>query len=88
MVKPEQFDNLYLFYQFAVPLKGKGYQESIISKIFKTIANNHSLSQSQQQTQAKDIQGEKIRISINLPFVESTSEKLWHIVVGEVSLET
>ena len=30
-------------------LKGNGYQEIIISKIFKGIANNHSLSQPQQQ---------------------------------------
>ena len=31
-------------------LNNNGYQESIISKTFKRIANNHSLSQSQQQT--------------------------------------
>ena len=36
-------------------LKENGYQESIISKIFKRITNHHSLSQSQQQTQATDI---------------------------------
>ena len=30
-------------------LKENGYQESIISKIFKRITNNHRLSQSQQQ---------------------------------------
>ena len=44
-------------------LKENEYQESIISKIFKGIANNHSLSQSK-QTQATDIQEEKIKISI------------------------
>ena len=33
-------------------LKENGYQESIISKIFKRITNNHSLPQLQQQTQA------------------------------------
>ena len=38
-------------------LKENGYQESIISKIFKRITNNHSLPQLQQQTQAADIQG-------------------------------
>ena len=56
-------------------LKENGYQESIISKIFKRITNNHSLPQSQQLTQAADIQKEEIRMSINLPYVESTSEK-------------
>ena len=43
-------------------LKENEYQESIISKILG-IANNHSLSQSK-QTQATDIQEEKIKISI------------------------
>ena len=33
-------------------LKKNEYQESIIRKIFKRITNNHSLSQSQQQTKA------------------------------------
>ena len=37
-------------------LKENGYQESIISKIFKRITNNHSLSQSQQKTQTRDYQ--------------------------------
>ena len=36
-------------------LKENGYQESIISKIFRRITNNHSLPQSQQLTQATDI---------------------------------
>ena len=57
-------------------LKENGYQESIISKIFKRITNNHSLPQLQQQTQAADIQEEEIRMSINLPYIESTNEKL------------
>ena len=43
-------------------LKENGYQESIISKIFKRITNNHSLSQSQ-QTQAIDTQEEEIKMS-------------------------
>ena len=34
------------------------------------------MSQSQQQTQATDIQEEEIKISINLPYVEGTSEIL------------
>ena len=58
-------------------LKENGYQESIISEIFQRITNNHSLSQSQQQMQARDIEEEAIRMSINLPYIEGTSEKLW-----------
>ena len=61
-------------------LEENGYQESIISKIFKRTTNNRSLSQSQQLTQATDIQEEEIRMSINLPYIEGTSEKLWHIL--------
>ena len=57
-------------------LNENGYQESIINKIFKRITNNNSLPQSQQLTQATDIQEEEIRMSINLPYVEGTSEKL------------
>ena len=60
-------------------LKENRYRESIINKIFRRITNNHSFTQSQQLTQATDIQEEKIRTSINLPYVESTSEKLWRI---------
>ena len=52
-------------------LKENGCQKSIISKIFKRITNNHSLSQSQQQTQAINIQEEELRMSINLPSVEA-----------------
>ena len=58
-------------------LKENGYQESIISQIFKRIFNNHNFPQSQQLTQATVIQEEEIRMSINLRYVESTSEKLW-----------
>ena len=61
-------------------LKENGCQESIISKIFRRITNNHSFPQSQQLTQATDIQEEEIRMSINLPYVEGTSEKLWCIL--------
>ena len=57
-------------------LKENRYWERIISKIFKRITNKHSLSQSQQQTQATDIQEEEIKTSINLPYVEGNSEKL------------
>ena len=38
------------------------------------------LFQSQQQAQATDIQEEEIGMSINLPYVEGTSEKLWCIL--------
>ena len=57
-------------------LKENGYQESIINKIFRRITNNHSLPQSQQLTQATDTREEEITISINLPYVEGTTEKL------------
>ena len=56
-----------------------GYQERII-KIFRRITNTHSLPQSQQLTQATDIQDEEIRISKNLPSVQGTSEKLQRIL--------
>ena len=42
-------------------LKENEYQEGIISEIFKKINNNHSLSQSQQQTQTTGNQMEDIR---------------------------
>ena len=38
------------------------------------------MPQSQQLTQAADIEEEEIRISINLPYVEGTSEKLRRIL--------
>ena len=38
------------------------------------------MSQSQQLTQVTDIQEEEIRISINLSYVEGTSENLWRIL--------
>ena len=46
-------------------LKENGYQVNIISKIFKRITNNDSLTQSQQQMQATDIQEQEIRMRIN-----------------------
>ena len=61
-------------------LKENGDQESITNQIFKRITNNHGLPQSQEQTQVKDIQEEEIRMSINLSYVESTSEKLRRIL--------
>ena len=61
-------------------LKENGYQQSIINKIFRRITNHHSLPQSHQITQARDIQEKEIRISINLPYVEGTSEKLRRIL--------
>ena len=61
-------------------LKENGYRESTINKTFRKITNNHTLPQSQQLTQATDIPEEEIKISINLPYVEGTSEKLWRIL--------
>ena len=61
-------------------LKENGNQESIISKIFKRITNNHSLSQSHQQTQVTNIQEKEITISTDLPYFEGTSEKLRRIL--------
>ena len=61
-------------------LKENGYQESIISKIFKKITSIYSLSQLQQQRQATDIKEKEIRMSINLPYDEGTSEKLWRML--------
>ena len=51
-------------------------RKSIISKIFTRITDNRSLPQSQQETQATNIQEEEIRMSIDLLHVEATSEKL------------
>ena len=62
-------------------LKENGYQESIINKISKKITNSHRLFHSEKQTQAKDIQMEKIRMSINLPYVEG--EKIWRILLSD-----
>ena len=56
-------------------LKENGYQESIISQIFRRITNNNSLPQSQQLMQATNIQEEEINMSINLLYVEGISEK-------------
>ena len=44
------------------------------------ITNNHNLPPSQQLTQATDVQEEEIRISIKLPYVQGTSEKLRRIL--------
>ena len=52
-------------------LKENPYQERIISKILNT--NNHSFSQSQQQTQVTDIQEDEIIMSIYLPYTEGKS---------------
>ena len=61
-------------------LKENRYQEHIISKMFKRIAKNPVLPQLLQLTQVLDIQDEEIRMSINLSYVEGTSEKLQHIL--------
>ena len=48
-------------------LRENGYEESIVSKIFKRITNNKCKS---------DTQEEEIKMSINLPYVEGTSDNL------------
>ena len=42
-------------------------KKALLVKSFRKITNNHNLPQSQQLTQATDIQEEEIRMSINLP---------------------
>ena len=54
--------------------KENGYQESMISIIFKRVTNSYSLSQSQQQTQVTNIQEDEIKINMNLRYVEGASE--------------
>ena len=49
-------------------------KKTLLIKTFQWITNNHSLSLLQQQTQSIDIQEEDIRMSVNLPLVEGTSE--------------
>ena len=61
-------------------LKENGYQENVITNIFKRTTNNHSLPPSQQLTQARDIQEEELRMSINLPYLKGTSQKLRRIL--------
>ena len=61
-------------------LNEKGYQESIIRKIFRRITSNYSLPQSKQLMEATNIQDKEIRMSTNLSFVEGTSEKLRRIL--------
>ena len=61
-------------------LKENGFQETILSKIFNRITNNDSLFQPQQQRKATNIEVEEIEISVYLPYIEGTSEKLRHIL--------
>ena len=67
---------------------------SFFSRVYSIITNkddltyNNSLSQSQQQIQATDIQEEEIRMSLNLPHVEGTSEKLRHILRSHKVIST
>ena len=60
-------------------VKGEWISGKHISKFFKRITKNYSLSQ--QQTQATDIYEEVIKMSVNvLPYVESISRKLRRIL--------
>ena len=66
-------------------LKENGYQESIISKIIKRITNNHSLSQSKQQTQATDIQKEEFIMSIRYqPIMVWYLKKHWKNEIDDI----
>ena len=58
-------------------LKENGFHETIISKTFKRVTNNQILSLSQRQMQATGIREEKIKMSINLQYLEGASVKLW-----------
>ena len=69
-------------------LKENEYQESIISKIFKRIANNPILFQSPLKTQATYIQKHEIKMSINLLCVEGTREKLRRILRSHTVIST
>ena len=72
------------YFRYFVSIKGEwinknGYRVSIISKIFQQSTNSHNWPHSQHKTQATDIQQDEINMGINLPYVEGTSEKMWHI---------
>ena len=72
------------YFHYFVSIKGEwinknGYRVSIISKIFQQSTNSHNWPHSQHKTQATDIQQDEINMGINLPYVEGTSEKMWHI---------
>ena len=62
-------------------LKENGCQESIISKNFKRITNNHSLPQLPTATNASHrYPRRRDQMNKNLPYVESTSAKLRRIL--------
>ena len=67
-------------------LKDSRYQKSIIREIFKRIPKKNSLSQSQEETQATDVQEEEISMSISLLYVKGASEKMWHIVTSHYKI--
>ena len=49
--------------------------KALLVRSLRDLPNNHSLSQSQQEMEATDIQEEDIRISINIPYIEGTRDK-------------
>ena len=57
-------------------LKGKGYQGSAVSKIFKRITKNYTLSQSQKRSIATTIYEEENTINKTLVYVKKDNEKL------------
>ena len=92
--KPTHTD-LYLYYSSHHQASwNKSVVCSFFSRVYSIITNidhltyNNSLSQSQQQIQATDIQEEEIRMSLNLPHVEGTSEKLRHILRSHKVIST
>ena len=58
-------------------------RKTLLVKSLRKLLINHSLSQSKRQAQATDIQEEEVRMSINLPYVENTSEKLRRTVKSQ-----
>ena len=52
-------------------------KKALLVKFLKqSLKNTACINHSQQQLQAIDLQGHEIKMSINLPYVEGTSEKL------------
>ena len=56
-------------------VNGEWISKGIIIKIFTRITSNHSVPQSLQQTEGRDIQEEMIIMSLNLPYLKDNSEK-------------
>ena len=57
-------------------LKGKGYQGSAVSKIFKRITKNYTLSLSKKRSIATAMYEEENTINKKLGYVKKTNEKI------------